>query len=116
MMDAPWTIPLMAGLCMGAAVGALFLKQGAAALSRDVGALMRNWRLALGVALFGAATVVYVVLLRYEQLSVLYALGATTYVWTALLARVYLKERVGPLKVMGIVAIVAGIALVSVAS
>lgn len=114
-MDAPWTIPIMAGLCMVTAVGALFLKQGAAALSRDVGALMRNWRLALGVALFGAATVVYVVLLRYEQLSVLYALGATTYVWTTLLARVCLKERMGPLRVAGIIAIVAGIALVTMA-
>lgn len=116
MVTALWTIPAMMVTCVFTAFAALLLKQGAMLLSLDIRSLVRNWRLIVGIALFTLASGVYVVLLKYQQLSLLYAVGATGYIWGAVFARVYLKERIGKWKIAGIAAIVLGITLVGFAS
>lgn len=116
MVGALWTIPVMVATCIFTALAALLLKQGAMLLSFNIRSLVRNWRLITGVALFTVASGVYVVLLKFEQLSLLYAVGATTYIWGALFAKVYLKERICKWKIAGIAAIVLGVALVGLAS
>lgn len=115
MLDALWTIPVMIVTCVFTALAALLLKQGAMLLSFDIRSLVRNWRLIVGITLFTVASGVYVVLLKFQQLSVLYAVGATTYIWGALFAKVYLKEKICKWKIAGIAAIVLGIALVGFA-
>ncbi len=116
MVGALWTIPVMIATCVFTALAALLLKQGAMRLSLDIRSLMRNWRLIVGIALFTIASGVYVVLLKFQQLSVLYAVGATTYIWGALFAKVYLREKICKWKIAGIAAIVLGVAVVGFAS
>ena len=116
MVDALWTIPVMVASTVVSALGALLLKLGASSLEFKPRSLLRNTRLILGFVVFTFAAGIYVVLLKFQQLSVLYTVGATTYIWGAVFARVYLKERICKWKIAGIAAIMLGIALVGFAS
>ena len=116
MVDALWTLPVMAASTVLSALGALLLKLGASSLEFKPRSLLRNTRLILGLVVFIFAAGIYMVLLKFQQLSVLYAVGATTYIWGALFAKIYLKERIGKWKIAGITAIMLGVVLVAIAS
>ncbi len=94
--------------------GALFLKTGTAKLNRGLRYLFLNGRLALGVALFVASSLAYVVGLRHGELSVLYPLVSLGYIWALLWAALFLKEPITRNKVYGLLLIVLGIVLIGV--
>jgi drug/metabolite transporter (DMT)-like permease len=94
--------------------GALFLKAGASKLNRGLRYLVFNGRLLLGVALFCASSVAYVVGIRRGELSVLYPLVSLSYIWTLLWSVLFLKERLSRNKIYGLLLIVAGIVLIGV--
>jgi drug/metabolite transporter (DMT)-like permease len=89
--------------------GALFLKAGAAKLHLGKRYLVLNPRLLLGVALFCASSLAYVVGVRRGELSVLYPLVSLSYIWTMLWSVLFLKERMTRNKVLGLALIVIGI-------
>jgi drug/metabolite transporter (DMT)-like permease len=94
--------------------GALFLKTGAAKLNRGLRYLFLNGQLALGVALFVASSLAYVVGIRHGELSVLYPLVSLGYIWALLWAALFLKEPITRNKVYGLLLIVLGIVLIGV--
>ena len=114
-MVAPWVLGGILLDSLLAGFGSLLLKRGSSSFSVSVRGTLGNPRLLGGLVAYGSAAMIYVVLLKFEQLSVLYPLGATTYIWSALLARRYLGEDVNTWKVCGIMAIIAGVALVGLA-
>ena len=89
--------------------GALFLKAGAAKVKLGVRYLLFNGRLLLGVALFVASSLAYVVGLRQGELSVLYPIVSLSYIWTLLWSVLFLKERMTRSKFYGLALIVLGI-------
>ncbi len=115
-MEALWTIPAMLVITVMSAIAALWLKEGAATLEFKIPSLIKNTRLIAGVLLFTLGAGCYTVLLKYQQLSVLYALGSVTYVWGAVLGKVRLNETIGALKLAGIFTIMLGVTLVGFAS
>jgi drug/metabolite transporter (DMT)-like permease len=74
---------------------------------------VRSKRLLLGVLFYGVSIPFYLTALRLLPLSVAYPMTSLTYVWSALLAARYLRERVTPARWMGIAMIIVGIVLVS---
>lgn len=92
--------------------GALFLKSGAGKLHLGRRYLIFNRRLLLGVALFCASSLAYVVGVRRGELSVLYPLVSLSYIWTLLWSVLFLKERLTRNKCVGLALIVAGIILI----
>jgi drug/metabolite transporter (DMT)-like permease len=92
--------------------GALFLKTGAAKLNLGLRYLFLNGRLLLGVALFVASSLAYVVGIRHGELSVLYPLVSLGYIWALLWSVLFLKERLTRNKVFGLLLIVLGIVLI----
>ncbi|MGE5570555.1 MAG: EamA family transporter [Rhodospirillales bacterium] len=92
--------------------GALFLKSGAGKLHLGMRYLIFNRRLLLGVALFCASSLAYVVGVRRGELSVLYPLVSLSYIWTLLWSVLFLKERLTRNKCVGLALIVAGIILI----
>ncbi|HOL71331.1 MAG TPA: EamA family transporter [Bryobacteraceae bacterium] len=92
--------------------GALFLKSGAGKLHMGMRYLIFNRRLILGVALFCASSLAYVVGVRRGELSVLYPLVSLSYIWTLLWSVIFLKERLTKNKCLGLALIVAGIILI----
>lgn len=64
-----------------------------------------------GYALYGLSTVLLVLALRHGELSMLYPLIALNYVWVTVLSVIVFHDSVTVLKVLGILVIVTGVAI-----
>ena len=98
------------------AAAQMFIKTGAATLSRPgfLGAILgmlTNPLLFTGYALYGLNTVLLAVALRESELSLVYPVIALTYVWVSILSVVVLHETMNAFKAVGILVIVAGVAI-----
>jgi drug/metabolite transporter (DMT)-like permease len=102
-------------LVLGASVigsfGAVFLKFGAAKVSRNPLSFL-NPRLALGVVLYLGSSWFYVLGIRGGQLSILYPMVSLGYIWTLLWARLFFHESLTRQKLMGLALILIGVVLV----
>jgi drug/metabolite transporter (DMT)-like permease len=65
-----------------------------------------------GIVLYIIALIVFLNALKYERLSVVYPLIATSYIWVALLCNQFLGEPISLWQWMGFILIVAGVSLV----
>jgi multidrug transporter EmrE-like cation transporter len=105
----------MALVATGAFVGsfgAAFLKAGATRLTFTLAAVIRNWRLALGVFFFCASSFFFVLGLREGELSVLYPMVSLGYIWTLLWSRLFFGERMTATKFTGLGLILLGVVMV----
>jgi multidrug transporter EmrE-like cation transporter len=107
-----WTIACVMVGCMIGAVGAVLFKKASPRVSFNLGKLIKNKELVWGVILYGISTIVFIIPLKYGELSVLYPFVATTYVWTSILSIKYLNEKMNALKWIGILLIIAGVAAI----
>ena len=65
-----------------------------------------------GGLLLVLGTVLMILALKIEELSVLFPITALTYIWVMILARIFLREKLNRWKLVSIVLIVAGIVFV----
>lgn len=65
-----------------------------------------------GVALYGLATVLWIFLLSKYELSYIYPMIAFAYVFGVIFSVLILKENVSPLRISGILLVVAGVAVI----
>ncbi len=72
-------------------------------------ALITNVPLFAGLAIYGLGAVLMIVALKHGELSVLYPLISLSYVWVAVLSVILFGEQMNPLKLAGIVVIMAGV-------
>ncbi|MEX2262589.1 MAG: hypothetical protein WD696_11595 [Bryobacteraceae bacterium] len=70
---------------------------------------LTNPALLAGYALYGLSTLLLVLALRDGELSILYPVIALTYVWVTICSRIFFRESVNPLKIVGISIIVIGV-------
>lgn len=73
--------------------------------------ILSNLPLFGGLACYGISTILLVLALRYGELSVLYPIIALTYVWVSILSVSFLGETVNGFKLLGLVFIVLGVAV-----
>jgi len=64
-----------------------------------------------GYCLYGVFTVMFVWALRHGELSILYPLIALGYVWVTITAVVAFHESMNPLKIVGLIVIMCGVAV-----
>lgn len=64
-----------------------------------------------GYCLYGVFTVLFVYALRHGELSILYPLIALGYVWVTIIAVVAFHESMNPLKIIGLLVIISGVAV-----
>lgn len=99
------------------AAAQILIKYGASALrSSDPWAMLTNPSLLIGYSLYGLMTVMFVFALKDEQLSILYPIIALTYVWVAVLSFYFFRESLNAYKVVGVLVIVAGVAVLGKAA
>jgi drug/metabolite transporter (DMT)-like permease len=91
--------------------GAVFLKLGAAKLTKSIWSFL-NIQLAVGVGLYLLSTVFYILGIKGGQLSVLYPMVSLGYVWTLLWSRIFFKEGFPPQKFIGLGLILIGVVFV----
>ncbi|MCX6642798.1 MAG: EamA family transporter [Candidatus Bathyarchaeota archaeon] len=93
------------------AVGQIEIKKGSSQMSLNLNELLSNTHLIIGVSLYALCTLIYVYALSFGEVSVLYPILATSYIWVGLLASVFLGERFVPINWAGMLLIIVGITL-----
>lgn len=64
-----------------------------------------------GYCLYAVFTVMFVYALRHGELSILYPLIALGYVWVTIMAVVAFHETMNPMKIIGLLVIISGVAV-----
>lgn len=96
------------------AVAQVFLKFGLAGMHftpslATLLAVLSNFQLMLGLALYGVNTALLILALRKGELSVLYPVIALTYVWVTILSVMIFHETVNVFKILGLATVVLGV-------
>ncbi|MCW4016046.1 MAG: EamA family transporter [Candidatus Bathyarchaeota archaeon] len=109
-----WKIIALTALAafMGS-IGQLEFKRGAGTLQFDIKLLLTNYHLIIGLAVYAVSTVIYVYALSKGQLSILYPIIATSYIWTLMFSKIFLKESVGLTSWAGVFFILLGVTLIA---
>lgn len=94
------------------AFGAFFFKKSTNDLS-SVFALLRVPSFYLGGFLYCLAALMSVVLLRYMDYTIVYPMGAITYIWSLLISNRLLGEQITKKKVLGVALICVGAVLLT---
>lgn len=94
-------------------IGSVLLKKGSKSFNFNLIKQIKNTTMILGLFLFVASSVIYIIALKMGELSVLYPVAAAQYVWVSLLSKKYLKEQINHIKWIGIVLIIFGIIIIN---
>ncbi len=100
--------------CLAGAYGGILLKKAADSLEFKLKSLLTNKYLIGGVLVYGFGTVIYILALRGGELSILYPLISTTYIWVAFLSERMLGEKMNVYKWLGILFILIGVSLIGI--
>jgi drug/metabolite transporter (DMT)-like permease len=109
-----WKIILLTAVAafMGA-IGQVEFKRGADNLQWDIKMLLTNHHLILAIIVYALSTFLYVYALSKGNLSILYPIIATSYIWTMIFSQVFLNESVGLTSWAGVFFILLGVALIA---
>lgn len=102
---------VMSGGVIGS-LGAVGLKAGANRLKLNLPAVLTNWPLFGGILAYLISSVFFVKGVKEGQLSVLYPIVALGQVWTLAWARMFFKEHITKPKVIAVLLILVGVALI----
>ena len=106
------TIGLVFGCSVFGTASQILIKTGASGLTgANVMSMVTNPYLVGGYGLYGFSTILLILALKDGELSVLYPVISLTFVWVALLSTVFFNEMLSPMKILGILTIVAGVAV-----
>jgi multidrug transporter EmrE-like cation transporter len=93
--------------------GAVFLKKGAAHLRRGFRYIL-NLELALGIFLFLASSIPFLIAVKHGELSVLYPMVSLGYVWTLFWSRLFFGEPITMPKIGALALILGGIVCIGI--
>ena len=94
----------------------IFLKMGANNLVFDIWAILTNVHLWMGIIAYGIGAILLLIALRWGELTVLYPIFATSFIWVILIGYFALGEQLTFLKIFGILFIVSGVIFISAGS
>lgn len=97
-------------------LGPIYLKKSAETFSLNPKKLIKNRNLLIGLIFYAVGTALFIPALRGGELSVLYPLVSTSYIWVSILSVKFLKERMNLFKWLGIFVIIIGITFIGVGS
>ncbi|HVO99870.1 MAG TPA: EamA family transporter [Bryobacteraceae bacterium] len=92
-------------------LGAVGLKAGAKHVALNLRALLTNWKLALGLSLYLLSTVFFIKGISRGEISVLFPLVSTGYIWTAIWSKLFFGESFTKPKFIGLGLILIGCVL-----
>ncbi|MBW2976622.1 EamA family transporter [Candidatus Woesearchaeota archaeon] len=94
----------------------IFYKIGVEKLSFNLWSIITNINLLTGLSLYAIGGILLVISLRGGEVSVLYPIIATSYIWVSFLSIYFLGEEMNLFKWLGVCIIVSGIALIGFGS
>jgi len=93
--------------------GQLFFKLGSKDISADITSWLFNWKLIVGIALYATSTILFIIALKFSNLSIAYPIIATSYIWVTLFSISFLGEKFPAIKWLGIILIIGGVAIIT---
>jgi undecaprenyl phosphate-alpha-L-ara4N flippase subunit ArnE len=94
----------------------IFYKIGSQTLSLDLSAIFTNYYLIGGLLLYAVGGTLMILSLRGGEVSVLYPIIATSYIWVSFLSTRFLGENMDAFKWLGTLSIIGGIAMIGYGS
>ncbi|MAG08129.1 hypothetical protein CMO89_01545 [Candidatus Woesearchaeota archaeon] len=116
MKTKPGAIGLVFICTLVTSTAQILYKLGANRLSLDIFSLITNVPLFLGIILYVTAAAILLISLKYGELSVLYPVVATSYIWVSLLSSQVFGEVINASKWIGIIFIIVGVSLIGIGS
>jgi uncharacterized membrane protein len=93
-------------------IGQINFKIGADNLQlTNVLSIIKNYNLIIGILFYLISTIIYIYVLKFSQLTMVYPIIATSYIWTALLSNIILNESISLVNIIGYFLILFGINL-----
>ena len=77
----------------------------------DIVKIITNYNLLIGLLLYLVGGILVIISFRYGEITILYPILATSYVWVNLLSNYFFDEQINIFKWMGIAAIIMGVSL-----
>ena len=100
-----WALAFMLLTTLFTSVAQLLYKEGSARLPE----LITNWPLLLGACLYMIGAALMFLSFKGGEVSILYPILATSYIWVTIGSVVMFNEQVGALRIVGLCLIVAGV-------
>ena len=94
------------------ACGSLYFKKAAANVTKRFFANFLNKDLMIGVGLYLASSIIFIITLKHERVSILYPITSLSYIWASLLAIKYLGEKPNTLRWIGIGIVIIGVTFI----
>ena len=111
-----WAIALMAITTIFTSVAQVLYKTGADKLSFDILAIITNLPIIAGLMLYAMGAVLMIIALRGGELSVLYPIIATSYIWVGIMSFFFFNEALNVVRWLGIFAIFFGVFFIGLGS
>ena len=89
----------------------LFLKLSVKTLKFDALSILTNYHLIMGFLFYSIAGILTIIALRQGEVTILYPIFATSYVWVSLSSHFILGEEITTFRWFGIILIVFGVSL-----
>ena len=112
MATKTWAVILVVFCTLLTSTAQILYKTGAERLPL----IFFNWPLIFGAMLYGIGALLLIIALRGGELTVLYPIIATSYVWVVILALLFLGEPIHYLRLVGIAMIIFGISWIAYGS
>lgn len=111
-----WAVAIIVISAIVGAYGSILLKKGADKLNFRFKSIIRNKPLIIGLTIYVLGTIAYIIALRGGELSLLYPLVSTQYVWICLFSQKLLGEKMNRWKWLGIALILIGVSFIGLGS
>jgi len=97
-------------------VAQILYKIGADKLTISISGILLNYHLTIGIVLYMLGSVLLILAFRKGEVSILFPIVATSYIWVLILSTVFLNEQMNILKILGILFIIFGISIINLKS
>jgi len=116
MKTKTWAMLLVLFCTLLTSTAQLFYKLGSEKLSFDIVSLITNWEIIIGLGLYAIGGILLIISFRGGEVSTLYPIIATSYIWVSFLSIYYLNEVMNIYKWLGVFVIMTGIILIGFGS
>jgi drug/metabolite transporter (DMT)-like permease len=108
-----WAIMLMVLCTVFTSSAQIFYKFGADRLKLDFLSIITNWQLMMGMVLYGFGAILVIIALKGGDVSVLFPIVTSSYIWVSLGSVYFFGEKMGLFKWTGVFLIIFGIVLIT---
>ena len=111
-----WAMGIVLGVTLLTSTAQLFWKFGADKLEFNIMSAITNVNILMGILLYVVGGILLIISLRGGEVSTLYPIIATSYIWVSFLSIYFLGESMSLFKWFGVFTIMAGIVMIGFGS